>query len=333
MIAPQEIRVTSRSLALLVLASALAVPVGARSLVDRLPTDAAIIGSIDLEAVRKSALAAGRVESAPVPEQAESLDATLRAAGIDLRKDIAQVAFGILPSKGDGQDDVAMIASGNLDPEKLKAAVLKSGAVPAKVGDVAAWRLPRSAGDTGAPAFLSFVDGLTVIGSEGATKAVHARTAGAAEVSRKPAEIPGDATFWLAGDLGRVHPPAGGGQVLGNIQRIQLWGKVTDALDLHAIADAADAQVAQQIAGLAGLAAGFAGGSDPSLGSALSGLSVAAKDRRITAGLTLTKAQLDALAAAKATDAEAPADAKKPAPAAESKGGGGGGKAAPGGKP
>ena len=312
-------RVLAAALAALLVAST----VTARSLVDRLPSGAALLGSLDLDAVRKSPLLGPDKLSGPMPEQASGFDAILRDAGIDIRRDVAQVAFAVMPQREGGADgDVAMIASGRLDPAKLRAAAVAHGGTSTTLGDVAAVRLAKNPGDGDDATFLSFVDGLAVVGGAEATKLVHARSKAAeSTVSRKPSGIPKDAAFWLAGDLGQVGSSdavSAALPMIGQVQRIQIWARLAEALELNAIADAPDSAVATQIAGLAALAVGFAAiQGDTPQAALLSGVRVSAKDRRVTASLTLTKAQLDAASAASAPDAPklTPEVEPKPAPA------------------
>jgi hypothetical protein len=285
--------------------------------VDRLPSGAAILGALDLDAVRKSALLGPERLEGPMPDQASGLDAILRGVGIDIRRDVAQMAFAVMPNREGGADgDLAMIASGRLDPAKLRAAALAHGGSPTTLGDIAAIKLARAPGDGDATTFLSFVDNLAVLGGPDATKLVHARgKAAATAVSRMPSEIPKDAAFWLAGDLGQIGSREVVSSVVpmaGQVQRIQIWARLGSALELNAIADAPDAAVATQIAGLAQLAAGFVAlQGDSAQGALLSGLAVSAKDRRVTASLKLTQEQLDKARTQPPAEAE---QAPKPAP-------------------
>lgn len=290
----------------------------ARSLVDRLPSGAALLGALDLDALRKSALLGPDRLEGPLPDQAAGLDAILRGAGIDVRNDIEQVAFAVMPKRAGGADgDLAMIASGRLDPGRIRAVAIANGAIATTLGDVAAVRLAKGMEGGAPPTFLSFVDGHAVVGGADATRLVHARGKAAEPgVSRMPRDIPKDAAFWLAGDLGLIgtnEAVSSALPMMGQVQRILIWARLADALELNAIADAPDAAVATQIAGLAQLAAGFVAlQGDSPRGALLSGLAVSARDRRVTASLKVTKAQLDA---ARADAAPSPAPAKEPAPA------------------
>ena len=272
------------------------------ALVARLPSrDAAVMGSVDLAAIRRSSVVDPKSwQEHAMPEDVAGTAALLKAAGIDVRRDLDEIAFAMTPDK-DGKKDAgafAFLARGRFDRVKVRKAALARGGVATRLGSMDAIRLPsKDELSANGKAYLAFVDDLLAVGTQDALKAMQSSDSGAGALSaRASSDIPADAAMWIVGDLTRMTQGAAAEAspfpMASQLQRIALWGLFSNALELHAVADAANAQVAAQIGGMAQLAAGMLPASASGEASPLAGLKVTVDNSRVTASLSLTKAQL-----------------------------------------
>jgi hypothetical protein len=282
----------------------------AAALVDRLPAGASFIGSVDLDAVRKSALMGGQIPDSPLPDQVQPFERFLKRAGVDPRRDLSELAVAVMPGNG-GDGDFAVLTRGTFDPKKVRAAAIQEGGKPATLGSISAVRMdqvappPAPAGASGPapkkgpPMYLSFVDGLALFATEAATKQVQASGAQPGARSARPSEVPAGASIWLAGDVSSLDASAKAAMPgTGGMKRLVAWGLLDDGIELHALADTSDAAGAMQLAGLAQMAAGFAASSNEPGAAVLKGLSVSAQEKRVVASLKVSRADLLALEAA-----------------------------------
>lgn len=289
---------------------------GAASLADRLPPTAQVVALVDLARIRQSPLLqASGMDLERLPGTAGEAEAWLAAAGVDPRRDldeIAVAAWGEGPGPTAGEA-LAVLASGRFHREKVRAALLQRGAVardlraPAVANGSGLDVLVLPAAGGGEALHVTFLGpGLLGLGTASGLAALGDPRAAEGTGLREQARqlVPADAAFWIAADPRAGTSAAQAIPMASGLRSLVAWGRVSDALELRAAAEAPDAATALQLAGALQLVAGLAGQSTAGSGGDLtsvagwvSGLRLLANGTRIEAELRLTKDQVASLRA------------------------------------
>jgi hypothetical protein len=285
----------------LLLSSVLVLPARA-GLLDQLPTDATVVGFVDLRAVAGSKVLGGLAQLPGVGDQLGGAG----IAGAGPLDSFAIAAWGSLSALG-GESDFMAVATGQFEPAALRASLLERGAVEVGLPGGAALRLPAQ---EGGPAIYAriLVDDLLQFGTRGSYErlADQGKAASVGPSLLEARAYPHDAAAWLvASDLGELTGQGGAASqfaVLSSLEVVGLIAKVDSGLILEARGRTTTPEAAAQLTAMLQflpLALGMAaqqGGENAALAEVIAGLTVRAEDHRVFAGLTIGPAQLESLA-------------------------------------
>ena len=297
---------------------ALASPLAAAPLADRLPAGASLVTEADFAAMR----AAKVIDRAAW--DAASGPAILERAGVRFRTDVDRLAVAVLPSLGeDKPEDVVALMLGRFDKAKIQKALLLQGAKAVKLGEVPAWRMAGGTSIDLHPSlpsldvdadqvFVSFLGEMLVLGTERGTRAAHGPKEGlpSPALAAARASVPGGAAAWIAVDASGLRAGDGGPAAMAQgLKSLTAWGLFGDTLELRALAKTADGKQAVQLAGLASMLAGIAASTEE--GKALTGVDIKPSGDTVQASLSLTAEQVRRLS--EPAPAPPPPDRSKPA--------------------